>query len=307
MSEETPIETPAETPAPAPEAEAPQPEAPPQEPASISMDQTVQVNGETMTVKQLADAADEAKYLREYQRAASGILRNTDAELTEERESDVRYVMAYEGYTDEQINNYIDSLKQPVGAEGQYQEAPQVAEDPRVNEMSSRMEALEQREKEARVEQLQNKLAAAVQNATNIQDLQNLGSAFKRIHGDEGAQERASVLQEDIHRETVNHLRRLKTQGGNIDDASIQQASMSAAETVAKRYRTVIGDPDKIGRAPETASGQDLFFKKKPIEVPQFKPGQDTTASVYEKAKSFAEDTLLDMAADISQGGDSKL
>ena len=62
MSEETPIETPAETPAPAPEAAAPQPEAQPQEPAPLSMDQTVQVNGETLTVKQLADAADEANF-----------------------------------------------------------------------------------------------------------------------------------------------------------------------------------------------------------------------------------------------------
>ena len=50
-----------------------------------------------------------------------------------------------------------------------------------------------------------------------------------------------------------------------------------------------------------------MFYKKKPIEIPQFNPGKDTTSSVYEKAKTFAEDTLLDMAADISKGGDSKL
>ena len=50
-----------------------------------------------------------------------------------------------------------------------------------------------------------------------------------------------------------------------------------------------------------------MFFKKKPIEIPQFKPGKDTTASVYDKAKTFAEDTLLDIAADISTGGNTKL
>ena len=265
------------------------------------------VNGETMTAEQIQDQAREVEVLREYQRAASNLMKNEQAALDEDRESDLRYVMSYEGYAPEQIDSYINSLKTPNPLQ-QTQEHPEMAaNDPRVDEMAQRLQEVEKRESQTRLDALRSKLENAVSKVSTETGIDAISSSFKRIHGDDGHADRMKVLSEDIHRETVNNLRRVRSSGGDIDDASIRAASESAAKSVADRYRTVIGDPDKLGRAPETASGQDMFYKKKPIEIPQFSPGKDTTASVYEKAKTFAEDTLLDMAADISKGGDSKL
>ena len=302
MSEEQNIETP---PTEAP-VETPAPEAPSSEEPKV-VNPKFEVNGETMTAEQIQDQAREVEVLREYQRAASNLMKNGESELDDNRESDLRYVMSYEGYAPEQIDSYIDSLKNQSPL-AQPQEYPDMtANDPRVDEMAKRLQEVEKRESQTRLDALKSKLDNAVNKVSTESGIGSISSSFKRIHGEEGHSDRMKVLQEDIHRETLNNLRRVRSSGGDIDDASIRAASESAAKSVADRYRTVIGDPDKLGRAPETASGQDTFYKKKPIEIPQFKPGKDTTASVYEKAKTFAEDTLLDMAADISTGGDSKL
>ena len=310
MSEETPTEAPLET----PQTEAAAPEAPEAAPEGVNLDQTVTVDGNTYTIKELTDQVNENQVLRDYQKAASNLMRNETQEVTPERESDIRYVMTYEGYQPDQIDNYVNSLKgQQVDPNPQLspESAPQQEAipqaDPRVDQMDRRIQDIEARERQLRVDALKGKLDNAVMKATSESAIESISNAFKRIHGDEGHQERVDTIREDIHRETISHLRRVRSSGGEIDDGSIAQASQRAAEAVAQRYRTVIGDPDKLGRTPETASGNTQFFKKKPIEFPQFKPGKDTTASVYEKAKTFAEDTLLDIAADVSKGGDSKL
>jgi DNA-directed RNA polymerase subunit F len=304
MSEETPVETPVETPT----QEAPQTEAAPAETPEVNLDQKVTVDGQTYSVSEMAEKLQENKALQDYQQAASNLMKNQTEELTTQRESDLRYVMSYEGYTTEQIEQYVDQLKsagQPMEQQPTQPEQPQ--EDPRVNELNQRLSQVEERERQLRLEALQSKLDNAVSSVTSQDSLSAISNAFKRVHGDEGHSERMKVIGEDVQRETLSQLRKVRSAGGEIDDSTIRTASETAAKSVAERYRTVIGDPDKLGRAPETASGQTQFYQKKPVELPKFEPGKDTTGTVYDKARKFAEDSLLDIAADVSTGGNSKL
>jgi len=295
MSEEaTPTETPTEAPAPV---ETPQQEQPQAEESApeVNLDQKVTIDGETYTAAQMAQTIRENQNLREYQEAASNLMRQ-QGELNTEREADLRYVMTYEGYTPEQIEEYIGSMRgqnMPQDQQGQPQQAPQ--EDPRVDQLNHRLEAL------------QGKLSNAVSAVTSQDSLASISNAFKRVHGDEGHSERMAVISEDVQRETLSQLRKVRAAGGEINDSTIKTASETAAKSVADRYRTVIGDPDKLGRAPETAAGQTAFYQKKPVELPKFEPGKDTTGTVYDKARKFAEDSLLDIAADVSTGGNTKL
>lgn len=305
MSEEitTPTEaTPEPTPQEAPQTEATQAESP-----------TEKAAPKGPSAEEFENQAKELELLREYRRAAGNLMKAQDAEMSAEKESDMRFVMAYEGFDDHQINEYINNMKQVQTNEGvvPYDGTPeqnvQPQNDPRVEDVERRMAQVEERERAMRLEQLQNKLSDAVSQVQTGGEIEKISSSFKRIHGDEGHDERMNVIGEDIHREMVSHLRKIRSAGGSVTDDAIRQASESAAEIVAKRYRTVIGDPNKLGRAPETASGQTQFYQKKPIDVPSFTPGKDSAGSVYDKARKFAEDTLLDIAADASTGGNTKL
>jgi hypothetical protein len=310
MSEETPpIETPTETTAPA---ETPAPEA--DAPAPVNLDQKIMVNGEELSPQQILDQQRELEALRKYRDAASNLMKAGDNELNEAREQNIRYVMSQEGYEPDQINGYVEQLRQasapqitPHSDNTSLAEEVGMTADPRVDDMAKRMAVMEEREKEMRVNELRSKLETASTKAVGHKDLTSISDSFKRIHGDDGHQDRMDVINEEVHKEILSQLRRARAGGAEINDSIINQASENAAQTVAKRYRTVIGDPNKLGRAPETASGNTQFYQKKPVELPKFQPGKDTTGTVYDKARKFAEDSLLDIAADVSSGGNTKL
>ena len=78
MSEETPTEAPLET----PQTEAAAPEVPEAAPEGVNLDQTVTVDGNTYTIKELTDQVNENQVLRDYQRAASNLMRNETQEVT---------------------------------------------------------------------------------------------------------------------------------------------------------------------------------------------------------------------------------
>ena len=319
MSEEsTPTETPSPVEAAQQAAETPAPEQPAQTETIEVTDQKFKVDGQEYTSSQIAEQTRELEMLREYQKAAGNLMKAETVEMTAERESDMRFVMAYEGYEENQINQQIENIKMATNSEQPQNngvvphQSPEASAqepvvDPRVDEMEQRVQTMEAREKQMRVQQLESKLNDAVNLAQGGEEISKITSSFKRIHGDEGHSERMDILGEDIHREMVSYLRKVRSGGGSISDDAIKQASEMAADTVAKRYRTVIGDPDKLGRSPETATGQTQFFQKKPVEAPNFIPGKDSSGSTFDKARKFAEDTLLDIAHDVSAGGNTKL
>ena len=67
---------------------------------------------------------------------------------------------------------------------------------------------------------------------------------------------------------------------------------------------SVIGDPDKIQRAPETAT-EDSLFNKPPVKAPEYEKGDDM-GDINVKARDWTLDTLLRGAREGAAGGESK-
>ena len=98
MSEEsTPTETPSAVEAAQQAAETPAPEQPAQTETIEVTDQKFKVDGQEYTSSQIAEQTRELEMLREYQKAAGNLMKAETVEMTAERESDMRFVMAYEG------------------------------------------------------------------------------------------------------------------------------------------------------------------------------------------------------------------
>ena len=297
LSDLTPTE---ETPA-SPEAE--------QSP-SLNLDQTIQVNGEQVSVQDLLASRQRASELEEYKRHASHIMRAEGG--TAEKEESTRYIMSQEGYTPEQIEEYITASKQYETQVQQSEQQPDptpgqpMQQDDRVTQLEQRLGQAEQQAAQQKLDQMKNQLKEGVDQVAASQPIQQILEASKRINGDTDLQKTEVLLKQDIERETLALLKRERAAKGKITDASFAQAAQKAAESVSSRYRAVIGDPNSLGRTPQTGAAPDLLYQKKPVEDPKYRAGENP-GQVYDKARNFAEQTLLNIAADVSAGGESKL
>ena len=70
------------------------------------------------------------------------------------------------------------------------------------------------------------------------------------------------------------------------------------------KFSSVIGDPDKIQRSPETAAEENLF-NKPPVNPPKYEKGDDM-GDINVKARDWTLDTLLRGAQEGAAGGESK-
>ena len=318
MTDEVPqVETPTPEPQQAETPEVQQEETPANDSPAINLDSKISVDGQDVSVNELLKAKQDNEFLLEYQKHASKLMRS-EGVPTEEREQSVRWVMTAEGYTPEQINEYVGYMKnmgqeqQPAPeqpqAEQQQQQPENQHDDTKTREMEERMAQQEHALRQQQGAQMRRNLESSVdQTMGSSNDIQSLVDAAKRLGGDDNATSSKAALRADLERETVSELKRMRASGVNVDDRSFAEAANKAAEVVANRYRAVIGDPNLVRRAPETDSGQDTFVSNKPIETPQFQKGQDTFASAQDKVRKFTEDSLNKLASEIDSGGKSRI
>lgn len=294
MSDENIIEgdTPTETPSP-----------------TLDLDQTIQVNGEQVSIQDLLAARQRATELEEYRKHASEIMRGEGGMAS--KEESTRYIMTKEGYTPDQIEEYVQASKQyeqqmqqPTDPQPQAQE-PTPADD-RVASLEQRLSHTEQLATQQKLDAMKATLKAGVDQAAASQPIRTILEASKRINGDKDLAQTELMLKQDIERETLALLKRERAATGKIADDSFARAATQAAESVSTRYRAVIGDPNTLGRAPETGTGPDLLYQKQPVEDPKYVAGENP-GQVYDKARNFAEQSLLNIAADVSSGGETKL
>ena len=74
---------------------------------------------------------------------------------------------------------------------------------------------------------------------------------------------------------------------------------MKAAAAVNARYRRLVGDPSRLGRAPETSAGQDRFVNSKPVDAPVHKKGL-SFSDAQSQVQSWAADMLMRSVAEDS-------
>ncbi len=282
-------------------------ETAPAESPSLNLDQTIQVNGEQVSVQDLLAAREKANELEEYRRHASHIMRSEGGFA--EKEESTRYIMSQEGYSPDQIEEYIQASKQyetQVQQSNQPQQNSQPQPDDRVTQLEQRLGQAEEQAAKQKLEQMRGQLKSGVDQVAASEPIQQILEASKRINGDTDVEKTATLLKQDIERETLTLLKRERAAKGSISDDSFAKAAQQAAESVSNRYRAVIGDPNSLGRAPQTGMTPDLLYQKKPVEDPKYTAGENP-GQVYDKARNFAEQSLLNIAADLSSGGESKL
>ena len=318
MTDEVPqVENPVPEPQQSSAPEAPQAETPPTDSPAINLDSKISVDGQDVSVNDLLKAKQDNEFLTEYQRHASKLMRS-EGVPSEEREQSVRWVMTAEGYTPEQINEYVGYMgqmgqeQQPAPeqpqAEQQTQQPENQHDDTRAREMEERLAQQEHALRQQQVSQMRRNLDSAVeQTMGSSNDISSLVDAAKRLGGDDNATSSRAALRADLERETVTELKRMRASGVNVDDRAFAEAANKAAEMVANRYRAVIGDPNLVRRAPETDSRQDQFVSNKPIEIPEFQIGKDNFASAQSKVRTFTEDSLNKLASEIDSGGKSRI
>ena len=305
-------------PAPTPENQ-PQPsgetQPAPTEPA-INLDSTIQMDGKEVSIRELLDQNSRLGELEAYRSAASTVMKGA-AVPQETRESAMRYVLGSEGYTQDQIEAHIDLTRQMADDvdSGEYENpAPQPENYEQMQQMEQQRAMEEQRirDMEARqarlgVDMLKRDLNEAVDAAMETNDkIKTLVEKSRELGGDEGLDQRIAGIREEVQRATMESLRARKSRGETFDKSWFSQETTKAADSVYQRIRSVIGDPDKIQRAPETASEQDSFISTPPVEAPEFAKG-DNIGDVQSKSRDWTTDTLARLAADVSDGGETKL
>tara|TARA_R100000458_G_scaffold47003_1_gene45671 strand:- start:235 stop:1155 length:921 start_codon:yes stop_codon:yes gene_type:complete len=306
MSDETPTPdvAPAEASSPAPDATAPTESQP--QPTALNLDATVRVDGNEVTVGQLVDVAKQAAEIHEYNKHAS-ILMQQNADDSS-KETAVRFLMNAEGYTPTQIDEYVNSLQgtpeEPQGEETVTQQQP----DPLAQQNDQRIQELEASQKRMNADFLRDKMKEAVSNVmSNNPKIQTLLQKGAEMSPETSEADRLKNIQRQVEASMMENIRARKSRGENFNLSWFSDEGTNAADNIYGRISTVIGDPNKIGRAPETASSVESFFaNNKPVEAPEYKSG-DNMGSMDSAAREYNVDALSRLAQDLSTGDQSKL
>lgn len=269
--------------------------------------------------------AAEREQLARYREMGRRMMRN-DGTFTPEREEAMRFLMDDSGFTPDEIERWVEVQRlqaegaddddaapadpePPTSGDDLMEDQPRPRrEDPRdreIRELRERLERLTEHVSATQTSTLESRINDQVTRALDShQGVSSLLGVSARLNGEEGLERRRQMFADDLRQQTVAELRRRKARGGQFREDWIPEAVEKAAADITERYRSVIGDPDKIRRSPETGTGQDELRPIEPPKDPIFEPGDDA-GKVTAKALEFTEGTLLSIAQEASKDGKS--
>ena len=303
-------------------ADAPQPaETEAAQQPAMNLDSTVKVDGQEVSIKDLLASREEATKLKEYADNARVLVSPGNASESE-REQAVRYLMSQEGYAPEDIDAYVGwtkSMEQqqqeptpdynyppdqtPLEGE-QTEEQYYQQEQARImaEQEQQRISNLEDKQQRLGAEMMRKELDTAINNtlASNDHIKKLLG-----VGGDKESSQREAIIRGEVETAVMDNLRKRRASGEHFDKKWFGEEAGHAAQAVYDKFRSVIGDPDKIQRAPETAAESENLFTKKPVAPPSYEQGDDM-GSLKDKVHDWTLDTLLRGAAEDAAGGKSK-
>jgi hypothetical protein len=260
--------------------------------------------------------------LEQYKQNAD-VLMSGSASLDPWEES-ARFVLADAGRTEPEIEEYIQAQRvameetvpdytddQPAQPSPTSDTPPGVGDKNPLEERIEQLEGQLRQREEARQQQdldvMQQEMSRSMQKTLDSHS--GLGVLFKKtkeLAGDEEVPKSRTMLQEDLQRELMDRLRLRKAKGEQFRLSWFEDEAGKAADAVFERYRTVIGDPDKLQRVPETAPGDDRLVHTKPVEPPAFESGDDA-GTVRTKVSDWNVDFLTRLAAKGGPGERSRV
>lgn len=286
---------------------APEPQATPApQPAELNLDSKVTFDGKEVSVGDLINQNRKISELEEYKTKASALMSGEVSQ--EERENAMRYILGQQGYSSNQIETYISSTKEM--ANQMTEETPSQQPNPTEEMLAqerARIAEMEARQSRMGVDMLRRDMDSALESTMqNNPKINALLQKSKDLVGEEGYEKRVMNIQEQIRQATMANLQSRKSRGERFDSSWFNQETDNAANAVYERIRSVIGDPDKIQRAPETASDVESFISKPPVAAPTYERG-DNMGSATDKSHDFTVDALSRLAADLGMGGESRI
>lgn len=299
------------------------PQQPIETATTLDLDAKVKVGGDEIPIRDLASAREELAKAREemerlsqFRDAALTIMRqdlNPDAKMEAARQ-----ILADAGLPQEEIDRQVAGWVGAQGEEEMVDENDQVEEEYEEDDDDEDVEVVAQAIREAqeraaqaedevrriKAERMGNQMSSEIQGALDgISDARTLMSKLRELNGDEAAKNARAAIERDIRQTTLDNLRARRDAAGAFSETWVAEEAKRAAEAVVAKYRSVIGDPNRLGRAPETDSGVDYLVSRKPVPQPKWKPGM-RYGDVEGQLQAFNTDALTRLASGLDTGGD---
>ncbi len=253
--------------------------------------------------KKAAQFQAEAAALRQYKEHTGRLLKGGDNLDPRVREESIRAILTEQGFQPDEIEEYVNNTLQVQAAP---EPEPQVNQD--VVNLRAEMEQMRKDRQKEQVNRLKAELNSSADKVLDGDgDMKLLLGKIKDLRGEEGLPEARLKLLEELQRQTVTNMRiRAAATGATVEESWVYEEARKAAKTVYKSYLSVIGDPNKIMRVPETATGEDILRTRPPVSAPAYQRG-DTMETVTDKVRNFSNDVLMRLSAGLGEGdGQSK-
>ena len=140
--------------------------------------------------------------------------------------------------------------------------------------------------------QFRNEIQAALDSTPELATIMERAGA-------DNASEIRKILMEDLDRTTKDLLRTRKEATRSWDNKWIGEEAKKAAALLHKRYRTVIGDPGRLGPS-ETVAEADRLLATKPVAAPEYKPGM-SIGDAQAASRSYAADQIARAMAEATK------
>jgi len=292
---------------------------------TIDLDAKVLLGGTEVNVRDLANAREELAKAREemdqlskFREAALTVMRqDVPADMKTEA---ARQLLRDSGFPEDEIDRQVGAWAQ--GGQEEYEMVDE-NEDPKLQAQSeedddadvdlvaqsildaqNRAAVAEEEVRRIKAERLGTHMNDQITDAIDsVDDGRTLLGKLRELNGDEAAKNARAAIERDIRQTTLDMLRSRRDAAGTFNEAWVAEEARRATESVIAKYRSVIGDPNKLGRAPETASGSDYFASRKPVPTPKWKPGM-RTGDVDGLLQDYNTDVLSRLASGLDNGKD---
>jgi hypothetical protein len=271
---------------------------------AVDLSQKVKLgDGTTVTVQELIDSRKAAEQASGQLGAASKALNNVQAIFdpnvpAEQKIEAVKSELNRQGYSDEAVDEYLTSVG--LVGEGEQEES--------VSDEAVKKVALQQQEQSAEVlemkkDMLRRQLNTSLDDAMKGDEVSNVLKMVERVQGKDAVKGAKDSIRKILEQNTLKGIqgRRVNSLTGEeqrVEFSWFDDEAEKAVKPTIEFLRTVIGDPNKLGRTPETdVEGIGAILNKKPVAAPKFDPQKDA-GDIESEQKAFTEDALGRMAAE---------
>jgi hypothetical protein len=291
----------------------------------IDLDAKVRAGGQEIPVAELLKAKEDLEYLKQdYSKLVS--FRDATAKVMRPdvdpgvKEQAARQLLLDMGYRGNEVDQYVQDWMSSQQGDNEMTDTPDTNsggtdEDDRSAEqvaeaiMAAQRQAQQAQEELQRMkaEQLNGKLNAQVVMGLEMnQNARTMLNKLEEINGKDALLSARAAIERDIRQQTLENLRSRRTAAGVFEEAWISEESAKATDQVLAKYRSVIGDPNRLGRAPETDSSASAFVNRKPVSAPTWKPGM-SSGDIETALDAFNKDALTRLAAGLDTGSDGRV